>query len=400
MGSIRQYKLKSGEIRYEVQGYLQTKKGTGLQQNYHRRGLRTKEEARQYVKQTEAAILNQLNQSLQPNMRLGDWLENWINNYKVNVKEGAMIIYRYQVDHYLIPNIGQYQLKEYTPAVHQQFINKMLDSGGKDAGPLSENSVRIINATLNNAFTKAKALGLIDSNPTRSVEFPRNSRKQHKLHYWTRKQADTFLKASRKASSATWFPFFLTLIDTGMRKGEAMALQWRDIDFKHNTIAINKTRLYRAETGVHKHDIIVDDPKTPSANRTLFMTPRLAVALKDFYNLLFGDSQKILNFNGANSHADEIVFVNTTRSHTPTRGRSVNGAFTRITDDANLPKIKIHDLRHTHAVMLREAGVSLDDIRAILGHRSIETTQIYAEITPKVVQSATSKYIDYLNDAK
>lgn len=65
-----------------------------------------------------------------------------------------------------------------------------------------------------------------------------------------------------------------------------------------------------------------------------------------------------------------------------------------------MPDITIHDLRHTHAVFLRESGVSLDDIRDILGHKDISTTQIYAEITPQVKERASKKYEDYINEVK
>lgn len=57
-------------------------------------------------------------------------------------------------------------------------------------------------------------------------------------------------------------------------------------------------------------------------------------------------------------------------------------------------------MRHTHAVFLRESGVSLDDIRDILGHKDISTTQIYAEITPQVKERASKKYEDYINEVK
>ncbi|MCI1986437.1 MAG: site-specific integrase [Lactobacillus sp.] len=289
MATIRSYTLKSGQVKYEVTGYARVNKGTKQQQNYHKKGFDSAEEARDWAKRKASDLVAEKRTGRQQyNMLVKDWLTEWITKYKINVKEGSMIVYRYNVNHYIIPNVGGYTLGEYTPTVHQQFILDMLDHGGDKGKPLSYNSVSIINGTLSNAFNKAVKLHYIDSNPTVAVEYPRSVKKDAKrLHYWSVPQADTFLEAVKKDSNRTWYYFFLTVLDLDLRKGEALALTWDDIDFANNTLDISKTRLYRAEVHEHAVEIIIDDSKYPASFRTLYMTDRLRVALMEYRGLWY-----------------------------------------------------------------------------------------------------------------
>ena len=75
----------------------------------------------------------------------------------------------------------------------------------------------------------------------------------------------------------------------------------------------------------------------------------------------------------------------------PIRQRSVDTAWHRIIQKANLPKIRIHDGRHTNAARLRQAGVPLEDIKDMLGHKNVKTTEIYAHVSPEVKERAVNK---------
>ncbi|MCG4280872.1 site-specific integrase [Lacticaseibacillus saniviri] len=402
MASIKAYQLKNGEELYRAQVYAGINPATGKQVNFNKRGFRSMKAAKDWARKMESSIAdNQTSTQFHASTKLSDWLTDWIENYKTNVKEGSMIIYRYNIKRYLIPNIGKYTFSTYTPMVHQKFINELLKSGGKNGQPLSYSTVIIINSTLSNAFERAKKLNLISYNPTTGVEFPRSVTiaQKHDLHYWSSEEADKFLDQAKNERDPVWYVFFLTLLDLGLRKGEAMALQWQDIDFVTNTVTISKTRLYRAETGDHANDVIVDDPKFPASNRTLYMSDRLKDALLQF-NELFYPSTRIVSLSHDTKGTDDLIFRYSWSEKAnlqPLRDRSTNGAFERIRKRASLPKITIHDLRHTHAVLLRESGVPLEDIKDILGHKDIATTQIYAEITPQVIKDASKKYNEYIS---
>lgn len=406
MASILKYKLKSGEELYKVQVYAGINPKTGRKKVITKRGFYSRKAAVAYGKQLEATLSNNSERfdSLRPSMLLSDYLEQWINDLKINVKEGTMIIYRYNISHYLIPQIGYYTLGNYGLAEHQKFINYMLTHYGRKGTGLAYNTVQIINATLSNAFKKAVQLGYVKSNPTIGVEFNRQliDEQQPKLHYWNREQTERFLEAALQDRETIWYPIFLTILDIGARKGEAMAFQWKDIDLLKGTYDINKTRLYRKETGDLANSIVLDDPKFAASKRTGVLTNRLLNVLKQLFILSYPERKNTeIGKYDTRDNTDFIFrYFSTKNRGQVIRARSINGAFNRIKARAQLPDITIHDLRHTHAVFLRESGVSLDDIRDILGHKDISTTQIYAEITPQVKERASKKYEDYINEVK
>lgn len=252
---------------------------------------------------------------------------------------------------------------------------------------------------MHNALKKAVAIGYLEKNPTVGVEFNAYAKdSSKKLHFWTKDQVSMFIDAAESDKEPMWLPFFVTLIDCGLRVGEAMALRWSDIDFTKNTLTVNATRIYRAETGVNKGKIALDRPKTASSVRTEYMTERVARLLQLQYERHFNVGN-ISGFRFATNHNNEFVFTYSSDAKfgQPLRSRATTGAFNRITKRAKLPHIRIHDLRHTHAVLMREAGLSLDDIKDDLGHKDISTTQIYAEISPAKKKENHQQFEKYLN---
>ena len=309
MSLIKSYELKNGKKRYEVYCYLGTD-GRGKEKRIHRRGFIKEADAKRFAKNIESDVINnKINASFKGNMLLSDYLTDWLNEYKINVKEGSMILYRYNVNHYLIPNIGHYQLAKYTYDIHQRFITSLFETGGKDGGPLSKNTINIINSTLSNALAKAVKLGFIQVNPTLHVEFPKKYESiDSPLHFWTVEQAETFLEFAKKEREPLWYPFFLTILDLGLRKGEAMALTSNDVDLKNNTIDIKRTRLYRREKGDLKDAIILDDPKTHASIRQLHLTERLKAALIDQFEIFLENKKVISISNSTDIKEDDFIF--------------------------------------------------------------------------------------------
>lgn len=392
--------LKNGKTRYEVFCFI-NRDGSGKQKKIHKRGFVKETDARRFARETESAIdEGRITENFNGNLLIKDYLSDWLKDYKVNVKEGSMVVYRYNVDHYLIPNIGDYKLNKYTYDMHQKFINTMFERGGKDGRSLSYNTVNIINATIDNAYNKAIQLGFINNNPTKNVEFPVKYRTTSTLHFWSVDQLNLFFKFAKEDPEPVWYVFFLTIVDLGIRKGEAMALMYDDIDLKNETVSINKTRLYRKETGDLNQSIVLDDPKTKASVRTLHMTQRLKSALINQIKI-FEPAHKIISLNKNEDISEsDFIFRYSTNPHYKNkvlRSRSTNGAFNRIIRKAGLPRIKIHDLRHTHAMLMREAGAPLEDVQDTLGHANIKSTQIYAQKTDKIVKRASDQYEQYVD---
>lgn len=402
MASIKKYYLKKAkQYRYEVFISNGINPGTGKQNKIHKKGFKTFDEANSYAKIIEGKIASEEYFKENPrNLTIEEFLEDWVTNYKQAVKEGTRVVHRANIRMYIKPYIGKYSLNKYTRANHQKFINMLLNKKGlgRNGQGLSITTAKSVNATLSNAFKKAIQIGYIKDNPTQFVEFPRIIEKKESIRYYDLQQADRFLEFAKKESEILWYPFFLLIFDQGLRKSEVMGLQWQDIDFGGNMISIERERLGSVEKGLNINAIITDDPKTPAGIRSMPMTKRSKQALLAFRN-------HILNTFGtfpSTEDGEQFIFLQTSKRYKGkiVRDRSVNGAFNRIAEKADLPKIRVHDGRHTFAVRSRQAGLSLEDIKDFLGHKDISTTQIYAHISPEVKKRSMEQFENYIESER
>lgn len=392
---IYSYNLKNGELRYEAYAFNGINKGTGKQSKKHKRGFLSHADAKKWKKVIEGEFASEENLHLRPERtKIKDYLHEWLEIYKTDLKLGGKINYKFTMDRYIIPYIGNFLLNEYSARDHQRFINLLLTDKrlGKNNNGLALGSVKKIHNTVSSAFNTAVSLNILKSNQTKGVVFPRK-KKEDILHYFTYEQTEIFLEEARNQRDPSWYPIFVSIFDQGLRKGEVLGLVWDDIDFKNNIIKIRRTRVFAAER-YEKWTYVVDEPKTPSSVRDLPMTKRMKNALLAYHNhviKLFGR----LPYTGEH----QFIFIKSEYNNeigTPYAGESINPAMNRIIKSQGLPKIRVHDGRHTYAVRLREAGVSLDDIAELLGHTDTKTTRIYAHITPEIKERAMDKLETYL----
>lgn len=396
---IYSYTLKDGKLRYGAYAFNGVDKGTGKQSKVQKRGFESFSEAKKWKKVTEGEFASEEYFYLNPEkVKIKDYMEDWLEVYKTDLKLGGKINYRTMIDRYITPYIGNYALNEYTTLDHQRYINLLLTDKklGRKKHGLSLGSVKKVHNGVSSAFNTAVSLGILKSNQTKGVTFPRK-KKEDVLHYFTYEQTELFLEEARNQRDPSWYPIFVSIFDQGLRKGEALGLVWDDIDFKNNIIKIRRTRVFSAERH-QKWVYVVDDPKTPSSIRDLPMTQRMKNALLSYRNYILGLFEE-LPYTGEH----QFIFIKSEYNNevgTPYRGESVNPAMDRIIKAQSLPRIRVHDGRHTYAVRLREAGVSLDDIAELLGHTDTKTTRIYAHITPEVKERAVDKLELYLAEKK
>ncbi|MEG0285976.1 MAG: site-specific integrase [Vagococcus sp.] len=399
MAYIKSYQLKNGTIKWEYFVSKGRSKNNGTPLKIHKRGFLSKRDAEKAAKIIEGQIASGAYFADNPQkMTIERYLDEWINKHKKNVKEGTIIVYKDSIRMYVIPYIGNIQISKYTRAMHQDYIDQLFTdpSLGRNKNGLSWNTVKTVNGALFTAFKKAISLGYIHDNPCAYVEFPDDKRNRKKEpNFYTLEQSNKFLEFASKQREPFWYVFFLFIFDLGLRKGEVMALRWSEIDITAKEVQVTYTRLYRKET---KGEIYLDYTKTEAGIRKLLLTNRLQKALINLFNSFYG-TNNLIPFTKNN---DDFIFTyqtGTTRGY-PVRSRSVNGASDRIMKQAKLPKIKVHDGRHTNAVRLRQAGVPLEDIKDLLGHKDIEMTQMYAHVSPEIKERSMEKLELILNDKK
>lgn len=184
------------------------------------------------------------------------------------------------------------------------------------------------------------------------------------MQFWTVEEFEKFLEAiSNKPACVVMFSL---LFWTGMRSGEMLALTPADFDFEANTVSITKN--YARQ---NKQDLILE-PKTPKSRRTIVMPPTLSHMIQTYLGTLYDLSPDDRIFPASTKHILQSQMK---------RGCAASG----------VKRIRVHDLRHSHASLLIELGYSPLLIAERLGHENIETTlQTYSHLYPnKQTQLAT-----------
>ncbi|HDX9549389.1 TPA: site-specific integrase [Bacillus thuringiensis] len=349
-----------------------------------KRGFKTKKEAQIAASEEEQRILNGFEIENVPTS-LKYFLEDWLKLYKENtVRKNTFILHKRNVEKHIIPYFKNINLKDLKPMMYQNFINHLTDQG------YSKGTVKIIHRTMNNAMCKAVSLKKIGTNPCNDVVISnKNQKKEEGLKYMRTEDIPRFLKASYQYNYI-YYIFFKTLINTGMRKGEAAALQWSDIDFKEQTINITKTLDFHAKMG----EELFGDTKTFSSRRTIMIPAPLA---KDLLNHKKWQNENKLVLQESYKHDLDLIFTRTDGNFLPKS--TLFNAFSRILKKVNIPSLDIHSLRHTHAVLLLESGANLKYIQERLGHKSIEmTSNVYSHISDKINKDSISEFEKYMSN--
>ncbi|MDM8535992.1 tyrosine-type recombinase/integrase [Desulfobacterales bacterium HSG17] len=192
----------------------------------------------------------------------------------------------------------------------------------------------------------------------------------------TSKELSTLL-STFKEKYQDHFPVALTMARTGMRFGECLGLKWKDVDFDNRSIDVSRT-FSRCK---------IDVPKN-GKSRTVDMSNQLTAVLQKF------KEQKKAEVNG--STFPEWVFTNS-KGNPLDMNNWRKRVFYRTLKTAGVRQVRVHDLRHTYATLLIQAGESLAYVRDQLGHHSIQVTvDIYGHLTPGGNKAA----VDRLDDVK
>lgn len=243
----------------------------------------------------------------------------------------------------------------------------------------SPNYVRVTQGMLSVAFDRAVILGITERNPSRMVG---NVRGQKPLvDFWT---LDEFEKVISKLYKGDYYEHYLFisllfLFMSGMRLGEASALLWSDIDFTTGLCSITKTLYYHNQS-----DYKFTKPKTRAAIRSIYLdedTLSELAAWRKVQRVVIPDCEFVLSYNG----------LPTTKTRLPR-------AMKKLADLAGVHRVRVHDLRHSHASLLINMGESPLLLKERLGHEKIQTTLgTYGHLYPNTNQAVAKKLTGILN---
>ncbi|MEK5481021.1 site-specific integrase [Viridibacillus sp. FSL R5-0888] len=381
--TIESYKLINGEKRYQFQIYIGTDSLTGKQKRTTKRGFKTFKEAELALARIKLEIDKGIYQKQQPET-YQDIYNLWVKQYENTVEESTFVKTTGIFKNHILPAMSCYKIEKISIDVCQRHVyewsNKL-----KKFRMVKSYAAKVLDFAIKRGYIQTNPFALVDM-PT-ALKKKQASIEEKKENFYTREQLIEFLSCFEKENNVKAYTLFRLLAFSGMRKGEALALTWNDLDFNTNEIRIKKA-LSRGKD----NKLYVKSTKTGVA-RTVKMDERTMVILKEWRKKQKQD-YLMLGFNTMKS--GQLVFSNETNDFLqPTKTRKW---IVQVQTKYNLDTITTHGLRHTHCSLLFEAGASIKEVQDRLGHSDVQTTMnIYAHVTEKAKEAAIQKFESYIN---
>ena len=317
---------------------------------------------------------------VKPNkLTLGELLRQWLKDYaSMNTTDRTQESYTSIIERHLIPALGRVSLVDLQAQHIQGYYADKLSKGRVDGkGGLSARSVVYHHRILSKALDYAVNMGLAVRNVAKVIKPPRVARVTMKT--LSQEEVTGFLDVAKETD---YYVYFATLLYTGLRRGELLALRWRNLDLDNDTLTVVETA-YMLGNGKY----MIKEPKTAQSRRSVI----LPVSLVELFKVYRVDQELLRIQLGISLNADDFVFIRPDGS--PIYPNAITLAFRRIIKRAGLKDIRIHDLRHTHATLLLKAGVHPKVVSERLGHASIGITlDIYSHVLPGLQEAAAEKF--------
>lgn len=301
-------------------------------------------------------------------------LNNWIPNYCISHLKGKTIEnYKFVINQYIVPNLGNIKLNKLTAKDLDFLYNKLQNSLG-----LSGTTCLNCHLVIHKSLKTAVKWQIISKNVADFADRPKKS--TVKMIALEIDQVKILLNALKNTSI---YIFALLAFTTGMRRGELLGLTWEDIDLDNGTIKITK-QLQKLNG-----ELLFTTPKSIKSIRTITIPENIVNILKQ-ENLRQSDKKK---FMGSEYHDNNLVICE--EDGKPYDPDYITHNFSRkmniISKKFNIPKIRLHDMRHTHATLLLKAGANIVAVSSRLGHEKVSTTlNLYSHLLPSMQQEATN----------
>lgn len=228
------------KVCWKVEGYLGVNPLTGKKKKFKKQGFATKKEAIQAFNNAKYQFDQGNYITNNSNFKFEQVYQEWFSNvYVDNVKESTANKTEQHFRLHILPALGELFIKKITP----NLIQKQINIWHKKFAMYKKLGSHTLNV-----FDYAFAHGYIKDNPRNKVILNKKKldydSQEKKRKYYTKEEVHTLLNYLKNSDSGQWFPFFRLLAYSVMRKGEALALTWKDIDFNNNRITVNKTLTY------------------------------------------------------------------------------------------------------------------------------------------------------------
>lgn len=306
-------------------------------------------------------------------VKFQDFAEEWFRQY-AEVKLKAQTIRSYHnCEKKVYKALGHMRMDKITPRTIQKFIAELADekrynSKGAELPAYSPKTIRNYVSFISSIFDYAVKMQMLQANPCRNVILP--SRQAAERDVYSLEEVQKMLKLFESESEANYkYTVFFTLAAfTGLRRGELLGLEWKDIDFENDLLRVVRTSEYTKEKGIY-----TDTPKTASSRRIIKLPHELTEKLRDFLAWQNDYKAKL----GTKWVECDRLFTKTDGS--PMGMRQPYRYFERFCERTGMRFVNIHSFRHFNASILIMNGVDVRTVQGCLGHSSATTTlNIYA----------------------
>lgn len=362
---IKEYTTPSGKVRYRFTVYIGKDEATGNSKQIRKQGYKTKEEAEQAFLEYKLKVVNgDYKKEKQGHVKFSKFIAEWLPMYKPTVKESTYATTLRLIDNHIKKDLGNLYLDKISVERCQKIAVKWSEVSPKVFKRYVTYTAKILDYAVH--------LELIPSNPMKKIIMPKRKIEAKEFtNFYTKDELDKYLFWAKDYSFKA-FCFFRLMSFTGMRKGEVLALRWSDINFNNGTLRVERT----VTKGINER-LLISTPKTPHSIRSIPVDQQTLKYLLEWKKAQRGD---IIQIGGNALDAEQLIFSNSLNK--PCDPYIITKWNKAITDRHHLRRITIHGFRHTHASLLFEAGVSMEEVKERLGHSTIKTTMdIYTHVT-------------------
>jgi integrase len=346
---------------------------SGKRRQKVKQGFRTKREAENALAEAQKTVIDGTVVA-NSNMRLDEFLDEWLVGQEARLRPSSHHSY-VMAGKRLKRHLGKYKLQALTPLQIEKFYAELLDHGKRNGKGLSPKTVKNTHVVLRKALADAERLGLVHRNAAAAARGPSVTRPE--VTTWSSDQLKAF---SAVAQESRMRNAFTILASTGMRRGEALGLRWVDVDFDSLQLAIVQT------VSTVDSKVVVGQPKTSGSRRTVYVHDATIKALRQQRQL---QAEERLAAGSAWDTDNDLVFRNLTGG--PVNPDWFSRHFDKLVEKADVPRIRLHDLRHTNATLSLKAGVHPKVVSERLGHSSIAITlDLYSHVTPGISREAAA----------
>ena len=312
---------------------------------------------------------------------LGDYLvERWLPTKRSQLRPSTFASYKNNVEIHIKPRIGSIALQKLQPEDLDTFYAQLLIDGKRNGvgGGLSPKSVRIIHGIIRKALADANRKGTVTRNVADLADPPKvRVGGSRAMTVWSAEELRQFLAG---IEGGEWYaPIFLAA-NTGMRRGEVLGLPWRNVDLNTRRLVIDQ-QILSVEYGAQ-----VADVKTTNSRRTIDLNERTVAVLKAW-------RRQQLEQRLSTGRRDDDDFVFTRPDGKPIHPDFFSQSWARLVRESGLRRIRLHDLRHTHASILLKEGIPPKVVSERLGHSSPAFTMtVYQHVLPGMQADAAAAF--------